>query len=243
LDVSSAYAVLALMGPNSRRLLSSVTDADLSNEAFPFGTSQIIDVGYARVRASRITYVGELGWELHIPSEFVQSVYDEIVGIGPGFGLAHTGYHAINSLRIEKAYRHWGHDITDEDSPLEAGLCFTIAWSKPDGFIGRESLQRQKERGVHRRLANFKLLDGDSFVYHNEPIWRDGCIVGCVTSGMFGHTIARSLATGYVTNPEGLATPEWVNSGQYELEIAAERFPAQVSLRPFYDPANERIKA
>jgi glycine cleavage system T protein len=243
LDVSSSYAVLALMGPNSRRLLSSVTDADLSNEAFPFGTSRIIDVGYARVRASRVTYVGELGWELYIPSEFVQCVYDEIVGTCQGFGLAHAGYHAINSLRIEKAYRHWGHDITDEDSPLEAGLGFAIAWSKPDGFIGREALQRHKERGVRRRLVNFKLLDRDALVYHNEPIWRDGCIVGRVTSGMFGHTIAQPLAMGYVANPDGLASPEWVNSGQYELEIAAERFRAEVSLRPFYDAANERIKA
>jgi glycine cleavage system aminomethyltransferase T len=146
-------------------------------------------------------------------------------------------------LRIEKAYRHWGHDITDEDSPLEAGLGFAIAWSKPDGFIGREALQRHKERGVRRRLVNFKLLDRDALVYHNEPIWRDGCIVGRVTSGMFGHTIAQPLAMGYVANPDGLASPEWVNSGQYELEIAAERFRAEVSLRPFYDAANERIKA
>jgi glycine cleavage system aminomethyltransferase T len=142
--MSSAYAVLGLMGPNSRRLLSSVTDADLSNEAFPFGTSRFIDVGYARVRASRITYVGELGWELYIHSEFAQSVYDEIVGIGPGFDLVHAGYHAINSLRIEKAYRHWGHDVTDEDTPLEAGFGFAIAWSKPGGFIGREALRHQE---------------------------------------------------------------------------------------------------
>ena len=243
LDVSSAYVVLGVMGPNSRMLLSALTDADLTNKAFPFGTSRVIDVGYARVRASRITYVGELGWELYIPAEFAQSVYDEIVRVGPEFGLSLAGYHAMNSLRMEKAYRHWGHDIADEDSPLEAGLGFAVAWSKPDGFIGRAALQRQKEEGLRRRLVNFKLTRSEPLTYHNEPIWRDGRIVGRVTSGMFGHTIGRPLALGYVTNPDGLASPEWVKSGRYELEIAAERFEAEASLQPFYDPSSQRIKA
>jgi 4-methylaminobutanoate oxidase (formaldehyde-forming) len=242
LDVSSGYVVLGIMGPRSRQLLSALTDADLSNEAFRFGYSRIIDLGYARVRASRITYVGELGWELYIPAEFAQSVYDDIVRVGPEYGLAHAGYHAMNSLRIEKAYRHWGHDIGDEDTPLEAGLGFAVAWSKATQFIGREALLRQKEQGVRRRLVNFKLTQAEPLLYHNEPIWRDGRIVGRITSGMFGHTVGRPLALGYVANPDGATSPEWIAAGRYELEIAAERYPAEASLQPFYDPSGRRIK-
>jgi glycine cleavage system T protein len=241
-DVSSAFVVLAVMGPRSRELLSALTDADLSNEAFPFGFSRTIDLGYARARASRITYVGELGWELYIPTEFAQSVYDEIVRVGAAHELVHAGYHAMNSLRLEKAYRHWGHDITDEDTPLEAGLGFAVAWTKAADFIGRAALLRQKEQGVRRRLVNFKLSQDGPLLYHNEPIWRDGRIVGRVTSGMFGHTLGRPLALGFVANPDGLASPEWIQAGRYELEIAAERFAAQVSLQPFYDPSGRRIK-
>jgi glycine cleavage system T protein len=242
-DVSSAFTVLAVMGPRSRELLSALTDADLSNEAFPFGSSRIMNLGYARVRASRITYVGELGWEIYIPSEFAQSVYDEIVRAGTAYGLAHAGYHAMNSLRMEKAYRHWGHDVTDEDTPLEAGLQFAVGWSKPADFIGREALLRQKERGIRRRLTSFKLAQDEPMLYHNEPIWRDGRIVGRVTSGMFGHTIGRPLALGYVENPDGIASPEWIRTGRYELEIAARRFLAEASLQPFYDPSQQRIRA
>jgi glycine cleavage system T protein len=242
-DVSAGYATLAVMGPSSRRLLNSVSDADLSNEAFPFGSSRIIDLGYARVRASRITYVGELGWELYMPSDCVQSVYDEIVSAGGAHGLVHAGYHALNSLRMEKAYRHWGHDVGDEDTPLEAGLAFAVGWDKPEGFIGREALVSERSQGVRRRLVNFKLEDEGPLIYHNEPIWRDGRLVGRVTSGMFGHTLGRPLGMGYVHNDAGLATAEWVMAGRYELEIAAERFPACPSLLPFYDPSGERVKA
>lgn len=241
-DVSSGIAVLSVMGPQSRRLLAKLTDADLSNEKFPFGTSQIIDLAYARVRASRITYVGELGWELYIPSEFTQSVYDEIIRAGMDVGLKHAGYHALNSLRMEKGYRHWGHDIGDEDSPLEAGLGFAVAWSKPDGFIGREALLRQRESGVKRRLVSFKLNSDKHLLYHNEPILRDGRIVGRITSGMFGHTLGRPIGLGYVHNEERLATAEWINAGRYELEIATERLPAEASLQPFHDPKGERIR-
>lgn len=241
-DVSSAYAVLGVMGPQSRALLSSLTDVDLSNEAFPFGTSRVIDLGYARVRASRITYVGELGWELYIPTDCVQSVYDEIVAAGRNFGLAHAGYHAMDSLRIEKAYRHWGHDIGDEDTPLEAGLAFTVDWLKPGGFIGREALLRQKEAGVRRRLVQFMLERPDRLLYHDEPIWRDGTLVGRITSGMFAHTLGRPLGMGYVANSDQIVTPEWVGAGHYELEIATERVSAMASLKPFYDPSNQRVK-
>ncbi len=242
LDVSSAYAVLALMGPRSRELLATLTDADLSTAAFPFATSQIIDLGYARVRASRITYVGELGYELYIPTEFAQSVYDVIVGAGAAFGLRLAGYHALNSLRMEKAYRHWGHDIGDEDTPLEAGLQFAIAWNKPGGFVGLEPLSEQREAGVRRRLVAIALERADRLLYHNEPIWRNGELVGRISSGMFGHTLGAALGLGYVANSGVPVSAEWIAAGQYEVEVAAERVPARVSLRPFYDPASARVK-
>jgi 4-methylaminobutanoate oxidase (formaldehyde-forming) len=241
-DATSAYAVLGVMGPSSRHLLARLTDTDMSNEGFPFATSQLIDLGYARVRASRITYVGELGWEIYVPTEFAQDVFDQIRTEGQSFGLRLAGYHAINSLRIEKAYRHWGHDITAEDTPLEAGLAFAVAWNKSDGFIGRDALMRQKERGVKRRLINIALSDPSKLLYHNEPIWRDGSIVGRVTSGMFGHTVGKPLGLGYVESNGGIADTAFIHGGHYEIEVAGERVPAEVSLRPFYDPSNRRVK-
>ncbi len=241
-DVSSAYAVLGLMGPQSRELLATLTDADLSNSAFPFGASRLIDLGYARVRASRITYVGELGYELYIPTEFAPAVFDVLIQGGAAFGLRLAGYHAMNSLRIEKAYRHWGHDISDEDTPLEAGLGFAIAWDKAGGFVGRDALLKQRAAGVRRRLVTLALERSEPLLYHNEPIWRDGRLVGKTTSGMFGHTLGWPLALGYVANGGEPVSPEWLAAGRYEIEVAAERFPARVTLRPFYDPASERVK-
>ena len=241
-DVTSGTAVLGVMGPGSRDLLAPLTDADLSNEAFPFGTSQEIDLGYARVRATRITYVGELGWEIYIPCEFAAGVYDVLAGAGEAAGLVQCGYHALNSLRMEKLYRHWGHDITDEDTPLEAGLGFAVAWDKPDGFIGREALLAQREAGVSKLLAGFMLEEGDPLMYHEEPIWRDGEMVGAITSAMYGHTLGRSIGLGYVALPGGV-TSDMVKAGAYEIEIAGERYPAGVSLAPFHDPGNERIKS
>jgi 4-methylaminobutanoate oxidase (formaldehyde-forming) len=241
-DVSSAYAVLGLMGPRSRELLATLTDADLATRAFPFATSQIIDLGYARVRASRITYVGELGYELYVPTEFAQSVYDEILAAGPPFGLRLAGYHALNSLRMEKAYRHWGHDISDEDTPLESGLQFAIAWNKPGGFIGREALERQRDAPLRRRLVALALGRSDRMLYHNEPIWRDGTLVGRISSAMFGHTVGAPLGLGYLASNEPVSA-EWIEAGHYDVEVADERIPARVSLRPFYDPTNERVKS
>jgi glycine cleavage system T protein len=242
-DVTSGIGVLGVMGPRSRELLSQLTDADLSMPHFPFGTSQIIDIGYARVRATRITYVGELGWELYVPTEFIQDVFDRIVDKGDAFGLRLAGYHALNSLRIEKAYRHWGHDITDGDTPLEAGLGFAVAWGKPGGFIGREALLRQRDIGVRRRLVHLVLSDPAKMLYHNEPIWRDGQLVGRTTSGMFGHTLGRPLALGYIENEGAVVDAAYVSSGRYEIEIACERIPAQATLRPFYDPEGCRVRA
>lgn len=242
IDITSAYAVVGIMGPNSRKLLTRLTDTDLSNNAFPFATSQIIDLAYARVRASRITYVGELGWELYIPTEFAQGVFERIWEAGNGLGVKLAGYHAMNSLRMEKAYRHWGHDITDEDSPLQSGLGFAVAWNKPAGFLGREALLRQKEGGVDRRLACFALEDPSKLLYHNEPIFRDGQLVGRITSGMYGHTVGASLGLGYVGEPAVKISPEFISAGRFEIEVAGERVSAKASLRPFYDPTNRRVK-
>jgi len=241
-DVTSGFAVLGVMGPNSRALLSTITTADLSTEAFPFGHSREIDLAYARVRASRITYVGELGWELYIPTEFAAAVFDAIVAAGAEFSLRPAGYHAMNSLRLEKGYRHWGHDISPDETPLEAGLGFAVAWDKPGGFTGRDALLRQRDRGVTKRLAQFRLGNDDSLLFHNEPVWRDGQIVGHITSGMFGHTVGASLGMGYVHNRDGLADHNFVLEGTYEIEVACERIPATISLAPFYDPRNERIR-
>ena len=242
-DVSSAYVVIGVMGPRSRALLQSVTDDDLSNEAFPFATSRIVDLGYARVRATRITYVGELGWELYIPTEFAQSVFDAIVAHGGEHGMRLAGYHGMDALRMEKGYRSWGHDITDADTPLEAGLGFAVAWSKPGGFIGRDALLRQREAGVGRRLAAFVLQEPDRPLYHNEPIWRDGRLVGRTTSGAFGYLIGKPLALGYVTAEASVIDTGFITSGRFEIEVAGERIPATASLKPIYDPAGQRIRA
>ena len=241
-DVSAGMAVLSLMGPHSRELLATLTDADLSNAAFPFGTSQTIDLAYARVRASRITYVGELGWEIYIPTDCAPAVFDALMTAGEPFGLRLAGYHALNSLRMEKAYRHWGHDISDEDTPVQSGLGFAVAWDKPGGFTGRDALLKQRQQGVNRRLVQFALSDPAHLLYHNEPIWRNGVIVGRISSGMFGHALGQSLGMGYVENSAGLADKDFVMAGRYEIEVAGVKVAATASLVPFYDPSSARIK-
>lgn len=242
-DVTSGLPMLGLMGPNSRALLEKLTGERLDNAAFPFGTSREIEIGYARVRASRITYVGELGWELYVPAEFALHVFERIEEAGRAFGLVHAGYHAMSSLRMEKGYRHWGHDIGPEDDPIAAGLAFTIAWEKPGGFIGRDALLRKKEAGTPtRRLVQVKLLDDSKLLYHEEPIWAGGRIVGSITSGMYGHRIGAPLGMGYVQH-EGGVTAEWLASQEFEVEVAWERVPARAQLQAWYDPKNERIRA
>ncbi len=241
-DVTSAYAVLSIMGPEARNLLSRVTNADLSNEAFPFLASKEIELNYAYVRASRITFVGELGWELYIPSEFAQHVYDAIAEAGQEFDLKHCGYHALNSLRIEKAYRHWGHDISDEDTPIESGLGFAVAWDKPGGFIGREALLKKKGETQTRKLVQFVLNDPGPLMYHEEPIYRNGELAGRITSAMYGYTLGGSVGLGYVNCDDGVDNA-YIESGQYEIEIADEMFGAKASVRPMYDPKSLRPKA
>lgn len=242
-DITSSLAVFGVMGPNSRALLEKLSEENLSNESFPFATSREIQIGYARVRASRITFVGELGWEIYVPMEFAMHVYEELLREGEQFGLTHAGYHALNSCRTEKGYRHWGHDLTIEDNPLEAGLGFCIAWEKKDGFIGLEALQEYKAKGpLKRRLVQFRLEDSSKLLYHEEPVWCEGRIVGSITSGMYGHRLEASLGMGYIHNDEGV-TSQWLSEARFEIEIAWQRVPAVASLAPFYDPKNVRIKS
>ena len=189
-----------------------------------------------------MTFAGELGWELYIPSEFAQDLYDRLLEAGKEIGLKHAGMHALNSLRLEKAYRHWGHDITDENTPLEAGLSFAVAWDKSGGFLGREALIRKKENGLlKKRMVQFALENPEPLLYHNEPIWCGNTIVGDTTSGMYGHSIGSCLGMGYIENPEGV-NKEWIESQKFEIEVAGERFPAKASLKAFYDPGNARIR-
>ncbi len=245
-DVTAAYAGINVQGPNSRVLLQQVSPGDFSNSAFPFGTSKEVQLGYATIRASRISYVGELGWELLIPSDMAVHVYETLVEAGQDLELTNVGMHAMNSLRIEKAYRHWGHDIADEDTPIEAGLEFAVRFDKPGGFVGREALLKQKESGlVAKRMVQFLMEDPEVMLYHNEPIIRDGTICGYISSGMYGHTLGGSVGMGYVNNPleRGGVDSEFVNSGSYEIEVACKRYPAQASLEPLYDPGNQHIKS
>jgi len=227
------------MGPESRALLQPLTDADLSNDAFPFGASREITIGNVLLRATRISYMGELGWELYVPSEFATGLFDTLMARG---GVKLCGMHAMDSLRIEKAYRHWGHDITDEDTPLEAGLGFAVAFDKNADFIGREALLKQKSGGpLTKRLLQFALEDPEPLLYHNEPIYRDGELVGHTSSASYGHHLGRAIAMGYVRH-EGGVTSDYVASGKWEIDVGLRRHAAQASLRPFYDPTSARMK-
>lgn len=243
-DQTAGIPMLGLMGPKSRAVLQKAAPhTDFSNDAFPFGTSQVIEIGYAQVRASRITYVGELGWELYIPGEFALHVYERLREAGAEFGLALAGMHAMNACRMEKAYRHWGDDISVEDTNIEAGLGFTVAYDKPFAFTGRDALLRQKEQGVPRkRLVQFRLKDTDRLLYKEEPVWVNGKRAGSITSGMYGHRVEASLGMGYVKAAEPI-TADWIAAQKFEIEIGWERYEAQAQLAPFYDPKLERVKA
>ncbi len=245
IDVTSGVAMLGVMGPRSRELLQLLSGAELSNETHPFGISRELEIGFARVRASRITYVGELGWELYLPTEHCLDVYERLLEAGAPLGLRHAGYHALGACRVEKGYRHWSHDLGEEDTPLEAGLAFTVAWDKPGGFVGREALLAQRAAGTPvRRLVQVMLDDATDdapLLYHEEPLVRDGELVGSIRSGAWGHRLARSIGMGYVACPSGVS-PGWLETGRWEVEVANRRHPCRVQLRPWYDPANERIR-
>ncbi len=241
-DVTGAWAVLGVMGPRARILLQRLTDADLGNEAFPFATSQEIHLGRALVRASRITYVGELGWELYVPMELAAAVYDALWEAGGDLEMRDAGYYAIDSLRMEKAYRAWGRELTTEDTPLEAGLSFAVRWDKPVPFIGREALLAQRAAPLTKRLVTFVLDDPAALPLGDESVWCEGRLVGSVTSAAFGHTLGRSVAMGWVRRPEGVDAA-FVGGAAFEIEIAGDRFKGRGSLRAPYDPAALRVKS
>jgi 4-methylaminobutanoate oxidase (formaldehyde-forming) len=240
-DVTSALTVLGVMGPRSRDLLARLTSADVSDAAFPFGTSREVEIAYATARATRITYVGELGWELYVPTEFAAAAYEAVLEAGKGLGLRHAGYHAMDSLRMEKGYRSWGHDLSPADTPLEAGLGFAVAFDKNTPFIGRDALVRQRAEGIARRMLLFTLHDAAYSLFHDEPIYADGEIVGRITSGGFAHTLGRPIGLGYARF-SGLLDGKAIREVRFEIEIAGDRVPATVHLRPPYDPDGERIR-
>ncbi|ULR44059.1 FAD-dependent oxidoreductase [Rhizobium sp. K102] len=241
-DVTSAYSVLSLMGPNARAVLEKVTGSDVSNAAFPFGQVRTIGISGCPVRALRITYVGELGYELHIPIEYATTVYDALMAAGGELGLVNAGYRAIESCRLEKGYRAWGSDIGPDHTPVEAGLGWAVKIRKNIPFRGRQAIERQLKEGVKKRLACFVPDDPDTVLLGRETIYRDGKRVGWLSSGGFGYTLGKPIGYGYVRNPDGV-TEDFVLSGSYELDVARERIPCRVSLAPLYDPDMVRVKA
>ncbi|MER8633171.1 FAD-dependent oxidoreductase [Mesorhizobium opportunistum] len=238
-DVTAAESVLCLMGPDARKLIQKVSPNDFSNENNPFGTFQEIEIGMGLARAHRVTYVGELGWELYVSTDQAAHVFEAIDEAGADVGLKLCGLHTLDSCRIEKAFRHFGHDITDEDHVLEAGLGFAVKTAKGE-FIGRDAVLRKKEAGLSRRLVQFRLKDPQPLLFHNEAILRDGKIVGPITSGNYGHHLGGAIGLGFVPCP-GESEAD-VLASSYEIEIAGERFAAEASLKPMYDPKAERTK-
>ena len=243
-DVTSAYAVYGVMGPRSRELLQRVSRADLTNDGFGFGASREIDLGYATVRATRVTYVGELGWELYTPAEFAVGVYETLLAAGKDLGLVNAGYYAINSLRLEKGYRAFGAELTPDDNPVEAGLLFACKLKTDHAFLGREAVEKAKAEGPRRRLASFVLDDPDPVLWGGELILRDGEPAGHLASAAYGAALGASVGLGYVRRADGgVADPEWLKAGEYEIDVAGERHRATMSLRSPYDPASEKVKS
>ncbi|HKA68194.1 MAG TPA: FAD-dependent oxidoreductase [Actinomycetes bacterium] len=242
-DVTSGHAQLNVQGPHSRALLQSITGADLSNEAFPFRTARYIDIGYARVLCIRITYLGELGYELYIPAEQAVQVYDRLVEAGAAHGLRHAGLKALASLRMEKAYRDYGHDIDNTDSVLEAGLGFAVDLEKPDGFIGRDAVAARKAAGpLTRRLVQILVKDPEPMMFHAEPVYRDGKPVGYVRAASYGFTLGGAVGLAMVDAGEPIVKA-YVEDGEWEVDIAGRLYPAAASLQPMYDLRMLRIKA
>ena len=234
-------AVLGLMGPLARKVLRQATDADLSSDAFPFATSRELEIAGATVRAMRVTFVGELGWELHVPAGSAVEVYNLLTELGQAHDIANAGYRAIDTLRLEKGYRIWGADVTPDHTPLEAGLGWAAKLKTDTPFLGREALEQQKTGRLAKRLAFFTVDDPEVVLLGRETIYRNGERVGWLTSGGFGHSVGQGLGMGYVRNADGV-NRDFLLSGNYELEVACERVPAKLSLQPAYDPKSERVK-
>ena len=241
-DVTSGYAQLNVQGPRSRELLQSLTSVDLSNAAYPFRAAREIDIGYARVLCTRITYLGELGYELFIPAEQAVHVYDQVVAAGKQFGLVHAGLRALGSLRMEKGYRDYGHDLDNTDDPYETGLGFAVDLKKPDGFIGKDAVLTRKSQGpLQRRLVSLRVNDPAPLMFHAEVVWRDGRAVGYVRAASYGHTVGGAVGLAFL-EPKQTVDEAYLTSGTWEVEIAGKKYPCTVSARPLYDPKGERIK-
>lgn len=238
-DVTAGEGVLAVMGPKARDLLQAVSPNDFSNASNPFGTAQDIELGLGLARVHRVTYVGELGWEVYVSADMAAHAFETLHAAGQEFGLKLCGMHMMDCARIEKGFRHFGHDITPEDHVLEAGLGFAVKTDKSD-FIGRDAVLRKKDEGLSARLLQFRLTDPEPLLYHNEPILRDGEIVGYLSSGAYGHHLGGAMGLGYV--PCRGETAAQVLSSRYEIDVAGTRVAAEASLKPMYDPASERVK-
>jgi heterotetrameric sarcosine oxidase gamma subunit len=243
IDVTSGRALFSVQGPRSRSLLERLSGADFSNEAFPYLTGRTIDVAYAGdVWAQRVTYVGELGWELHVRADLAVGVYDALVGAGHDLGLRNVGMSALNGLRLEKGYRDYGHDIGNDDSPLRAGIGFVVDWAKA-AFPGRDALLAERDCGTpHERLVNLRLLDPGPLLWHHEDVRHHGVLAGEVEAGAYGYTLGASVGLATVRNPAGV-TAEWLSSGGFEVVVGGTPYPAALQLAPFYDPRRERILA
>jgi len=242
-DVTSGFGQLNVQGPRSRELLQSLTTADLSNEAFPFRTAREIDIGLARVLCIRITYLGELGYELYIPAEQSVHVYDQIVAAGAHFGLRHAGLKALGSLRMEKGYRDYGHDIDNTDNPFETGLGFAVDLKRSTAFIGRQAAERHRATAPYtRRLAQLLVLDPEPLLFHAEIVYRNGLPVGYVRAASYGHTLGGAVGLAMIEAGEPI-DPAYLDGGSWEVDIAGKRYPARVSLKPLYDPTMVRIKS
>ncbi|EAQ26205.1 GcvT family protein [Roseovarius sp. 217] len=239
-DVTAGEGVLAVMGPKARDLMRAVSPDDFSNAAHPFGQARVIEIGMGVARAHRVSYVGELGWEIYVSADMCGHVFEVLHAAGADHGLKLCGMHAMDSCRIEKAFRHFGHDITCEDHVLEAGLGFAVATGKAD-FIGRDAVLAKREAGLERRLVQFRLTDPEPMLYHNEPLLRDGEIVGYLSSGAYGHHLGGAMGMGYV--PCKGESVEQVLASSYEVDVAGVRVKAEASLKPMYDPRSERVKA
>jgi 4-methylaminobutanoate oxidase (formaldehyde-forming) len=242
-DVTRGFAQVNIQGPKSRELMQRVTDADLADAAFPFRSARPVVIAGTRLLLVRITYLGELGYELYIPSESAVKVYDRLVDEGKGVGLVHAGLKALASLRMEKAYRDYGHDIDNTDSPLEVGLGFAVDLKKSGGFLGKDAVLAKKAAGVRKKLVQVLVLDPEALLYHAEVVWRDGRRVGYVRAASYGHTLGGAVGLAFIERAEATIDQAWLDAGKWEVEIGAARYPVRCSLRPMYDPGTERIRA
>ncbi len=242
-DITNAWAVMGVMGPDSRALLSDTLGHDMSTENFPFGSFQQVELGASRAYAARVSYVGELGWELYLPVDQARHGFDFLWDKSQSHGLKMAGMHTLDTCRIEKKFVHYGHDVAEVDTPLECGMAFVCDMEKEIPFIGRDAILKQKESKsfMHKRLVQFLLKDPEVVLYSHEPIMRNGEIVGHLTSGNYGHTLGGSVGLGYVEVDEDV-TREYLNSGTIEIEVGGTRVPAEASLSAMYDPRAERMR-